>query len=41
MHDGRYSTLLDRVGSSSNLHGDLSKLTSEEKVDLTEYLKTL
>jgi cytochrome c peroxidase len=41
-HDGRASTIVDRVNSSTDdKHGDLTSLNTQEKADLVEYLKTL
>lgn len=41
LHDGTAGTLMDRLNSTTDKHGDVSKLSTDEKADLVEYLKTL
>ncbi|MBK7862767.1 MAG: c-type cytochrome [Archangiaceae bacterium] len=41
LHDGSAHTLLDRLQGSDAMHGDLSQLDDQAKLDLVAYLKTL
>jgi YVTN family beta-propeller protein len=41
MHDGRFSTLEDRLGQNDNLHGQLQNMSGSDRADLAAFLKTL
>ena len=41
LHDGSVATLADRVNAPGDRHGVTSQLSTQEKADLVEYLKTL